>query len=112
MNFLITDAIAAAPMTEDGQGGGAMGSILILVGFVLIFYFLLWRPQSKRAKEHRELIGHLAQGDEVVTNGGIAGEITKVSDDFISLKIAENTEVKMQKSAVVKVLPKGTTDSI
>ena len=71
-------------------------------------YFFILRPQTKRAKEQRELINNLAKGDEVVTSGGLSGKITKISDDFISLAISDNVEVQMQKNAVTAVLPKGT----
>ncbi|KZZ73696.1 preprotein translocase subunit YajC, partial [Oleiphilus sp. HI0130] len=77
-------------------------------GFILIFYFLMWRPQSKRAKEHKNLVSSLSKGDEVVSSGGIAGKITKVSEDFISVEVSEGVELKIQKVAVSSVLPKGT----
>lgn len=96
-----------APHTADG-----LSSILLLVAFVVIFYFLLWRPQSKRAKEQRQLITNLAVGDEVITAGGILGRITKLSDDFIILLIAENVEITVQKSSVSTSLPKGTLKSV
>ncbi len=111
MSFFITDALAA-PATAPAAQNGAMGSIIMLVGFVLIFYFLLWRPQSKKAKEQRDLISSLNKGDEVITNGGMLGRITKVGDDFLSLTIAEGVEIKIQKSAVTAVVPKGTVKSV
>ena len=86
--------------------------LLLLVGFVAIFYFLLWRPQSKRRKEHQSLMGSLDKGDEVVTAGGIVGQITKVEDDFVALKVAENIEFRVQKSSVSATLPKGTLQSL
>lgn len=95
-----------------GAGGGFPIDILLLVGFVLIFYFLLWRPQSKRRKEHETLIGGLSKGDEVVAGGGIVGQITKVEDDFVMLEIARDVEIRMQKGSVGATLPKGTLKSI
>nr|WP_246065609.1 preprotein translocase subunit YajC [Hydrocarboniclastica marina] len=89
-----------------------MGQIIFFAGFILIFYFLIWRPQSKRAKEHKNLVTSLDKGDEVVTGGGLTGKITKVTDDFIVLQIADNVEVKVQKSAVASALPKGTLKDI
>ena len=86
--------------------------ILLLVGFVAIFYFLLWRPQSKRRKEHQALVGGLSKGDEVVTAGGVVGQITKVEDDFIKVELAPNMEVRVQKSAIGATLPKGTLKSL
>ncbi|MCS5566428.1 MAG: preprotein translocase subunit YajC [Pseudomonadales bacterium] len=95
-----------------GGGGGFPIDILLLVGFVLIFYFLLWRPQSKRRKEHEALVGGLSKGDEVVAGGGIVGQITKVEDDFVMLEIARDVEIRMQKGSVGATLPKGTLKSI
>lgn len=109
MSLLIPEAFAQTTgEAVQAGGGGAFGSILILVVFVLIFYFLLWRPQSKRGKEHRELVSKLATGDEIVTSGGMVGKITKISDDFITLNIAEGVEISVQKGSVSKTLPKGS----
>ena len=85
-----------------------MFQILMLVGFIAIFYFLLWRPQQKRAKEHRNLIDNLAKGDEVATSGGVMGRITKVADDSVTMEIADGVQVLVQKPAVAMLLPKGT----
>jgi preprotein translocase subunit YajC len=109
MNWLDTAAHAAAPAARPGLGPA---DLLLLVGFVLIFYFLLWRPQAKRRKEHAALVGALTKGDEVVTAGGILGLITKVEEDFVKLQIANNVEVRVQKSAVGATLPKGTLKSL
>ena len=89
-------------------GPDPMFQILMLVGFIAIFYFLLWRPQQKRAKEHRNLIGNLAKGDEVATSGGVMGRITKVADDVVTMEIADGVQVLVQKPAVAMLLPKGT----
>jgi preprotein translocase subunit YajC len=107
-------AMPALAMAQDpaSQGMGAMGQIIFFAGFILIFYFLIWRPQSKRTKEHKALMEGLNKGDEVVTSGGIAGKITKVADDFIVVEIADNVEVKVQKVAVAAALPKGTLKEI
>lgn len=110
MNFFINSAYAQA----DGAGAEPSGlfNLIFFGGFALIFYFLIWRPQSKRAKEMRELMGSLNKNDEVMTNGGILGKITKVDENYIVLEINDNVEIKMQKSAVSAVLPKGTIKSI
>ncbi|MDQ8039815.1 MAG: preprotein translocase subunit YajC [Rickettsiella sp.] len=108
MSFFITDALAETATTSAGPQGGGYSQILILLGFVIIFYLLLWRPQAKRAKEHRQLMASLAIGDEVTTTGGMVGKITALRDEFVTLKIAENVEIKMQKVAIASVLPKGT----
>jgi preprotein translocase subunit YajC len=84
----------------------------MLGGFVLIFYFLLIRPQNKRRKEHQELVTALSKGDEVVTAGGIVGQITKVEDDFVKVQINDQVEMRIQKSAVGATLPKGTIKSL
>lgn len=104
MNFFISDAMAAEPQS---QGDPLMGFLPLIVIFI-VFYFLLIRPQSKKAKEHREMVAALAKGDEVVTNGGMLGKITKVGDNFIDLDVAEGLTVKVQRSAVANLMPKGT----
>jgi len=105
MSFLISDAVAAA---EPAQQADPMTSLIFFGGMILIFYFILIRPQSKRAKEHREMVSGLAKGDEVVTSGGLLGKITEVGDQFITLEIADNVQVKVQKQAAANVLPKGS----
>ena len=106
MSFFISDAVAeAAPAAQQAD---PMTSLIFFGGMILIFYFILIRPQSKRAKEHRELVGGLSKGDEVVTNGGMLGKITGVGEQFITLEIAENTEIKIQRTSVATVLPKGS----
>ena len=101
---MISDAYAnTAPAGPD-----PMFQILMLVGFIAIFYFLLWRPQQKRAKEHRNLIDNLAKGDEVATSGGVMGRITKVADDVVTMEITDGVQVLVQKPAVAMLLPKGT----
>ena len=98
----------------DGGGGGGSGliNILFLAGFVLIFYFLLIRPQSKRRKEHAALVSGLSKGDEVITAGGLVGNITRVEDDFVKVRLASKIEVRVQKTAVSATLPKGTLKSL
>lgn len=109
MSFLIADAYAAAPAA--GQPGGA-ANLIMLVGFVVIFYFLLWRPQAKRQKEMKSLIDSLQKGDEVVFAGGLLGRITKLEGDFAVVELTDNVEVKIQKAAVLASLPKGTLKSL
>ncbi|NIP17862.1 MAG: preprotein translocase subunit YajC [Xanthomonadales bacterium] len=107
MDFLIASAYAqdAAP-----QGGGLMGFLPLILIFV-VFYFMLIRPQMKRAKEHRQMVSALAKGDEVVTNGGLLGRITDIDESFVTLKVADNVEIKLQRHAVANVMPKGTMKS-
>lgn len=108
MSFFITNVLAQSAATSVTPSSSGYSQILILLGFVVIFYLLLWRPQAKRAKEHRQLMANLTIGDEVTTTGGIVGKITRLNNDLISLKIAENVEINLQKAAVSSVLPKGT----
>lgn len=107
MSFWVQDALADTGAAQPAAGG-LTGSLIMIVGFVVIFYFMLWRPQSKRAKEHRELVSSIGKGDEVMTNGGVLGRVSEVNDDFITLAIAANVEIQMQKGSVASVLPKGT----
>jgi preprotein translocase subunit YajC len=113
MDFFISSAHA-----QDAGGaaasGSAFGPIIMLVVFGLIFYFLLYRPQAKRVKEHKNLVSSLAKNDEVLTQGGIVGKITKVADDkdFVEIMLNETNTIMIQKSAVSAVLPKGTLKSI
>ena len=79
-----------------------------LLILAVIFYFMLIRPQMKRTKEHRQMLGALAKGDEAVTNGGIAGKVTNIGESYVSLEVAEGVSIKIQKSAITSVLPKGT----
>ncbi|WP_017942478.1 MULTISPECIES: preprotein translocase subunit YajC [unclassified Thioalkalivibrio] len=105
MDFLISSAHAQ----EGGAAGGGMIEFLIMIIiFFAIMYFLIIRPQSKRAKEHRNMVEALSKGDEIVTNGGVAGKITEVSDDFIKVDIADGVNVAVQKQSVASVMPKGT----
>jgi preprotein translocase subunit YajC len=105
-SFLVSgSAFAAGAAPAGGFNGESIG---LLVLFVIVFYFLLLRPQMKRSKEHRKLLGSLEKGAEVVTTGGIAGTVSKVEDSFISVSIAKDVTVKVQKDAVTNVLPKGT----
>ena len=106
MSFLISDAYAEA--APAAQGGDPLSSLIFFGGFILIFYFILIRPQPKRAKEHRNLVAALSKGDEVVTNGGILGKVTEVGDEYISVELADNVTVRLQKQAVSSVLPKGS----
>jgi preprotein translocase subunit YajC len=106
MDYFINSAYAQAA----GGGGpqGMMGTLLLPVLLLVVFYFLLIRPQNKRAKEQKEMLSKVAAGDEVATTGGILGKVIEVGDQFISLEIANNVTIKLQKFQVAQVLPKGT----
>ena len=105
MSFFISDAWAqAAPASATP---GLLEFVPLLLIFV-VFYFLLIRPQMKRAKEHRKMTEALAKNDEVVTTGGILGKIIRVEESFVTLEIAQGVEIKIQRSAVSALMPKGT----
>ncbi|MCH7696422.1 MAG: preprotein translocase subunit YajC [Proteobacteria bacterium] len=108
IEFFINNAWAQGASQEGGSGS----FLLMMVGFFAIFYFLLIRPQTKQAKEHKQLIASLSKGDEVVTTGGMLGRVNKVGDSFILLEISKELEVKIQKSAVSIVMPKGTIKTL
>lgn len=101
----------AYAQSAGGTEAQIMGLLPIILMFVLL-YFLMIRPQMKRAKEHRAMTEALQKGDEVVAGGGILGKITKVSDTYVTLEVAEGTEITVQRAAVVQLLPKGTLKSV
>ena len=102
--------IASAHAQDAAQPGGLMSFLPLIIIFI-IFYFLLIRPQMKRAKEHRQLVSQLATGDEIVTNGGLLGKITDVGESFVTVELADNVHIKLQRHAVASVMPKGTFKS-
>lgn len=102
--------IASAYAQDAAQPGGLMSFLPLIIIFV-IFYFLLIRPQMKRAKEHRKLVSELKSGDEVVTNGGLLGRIRDVGESFVTLEVAEGVQLKVQRQAIANVMPKGTLKS-
>ncbi len=110
LDFLIPSAYAQAAGGAPAGGFGGM-SLLFPIVLIAVMYFLMIRPQMKRAKEHRGMLDKLAKGDEVITSGGIAGTVTDIGDNFITLEVADNVRVRVQKAAVGNVLPKGTLKS-
>jgi len=106
MDFFISAAHA-----QDAPQADPFGFFLPMIVIFVAFYFLLIRPQQKRQKEHAALVSALSVGDEVLTAGGILGKVTAVSDHYASLKIADDVEIKVQKSTVTNVVPKGTIDA-
>ena len=112
MSFLISSAYAQAPATAPAPEpfpGSFLFMMLLMFG---VLYFVTIRPQKKRQKEHAEMVNALQKGDEVVTNSGIMGKVTRLDDDYLSLKVDDNVELKFQKMAIHAVLPKGTLKSI
>lgn len=113
LDLLISPAFAqaAGQPAPGGLFGGGLGGLLFPVILIGVMYFLMIRPQMKRAKEHRGMLEKLARGDEVITNGGIAGTVTDIGDSFISVEIADKVTIRVQKAAIANVLPKGTLKS-
>ena len=110
LDFLIPAAHAQAAGAPAPAGGG-FGMLLMPIILIAVMYFLMIRPQMKRQKEHRAMLDKLAKGDEVITSGGVAGVVTEVGDSFVTVEIADNVRVRVQKGAVGNVLPKGTLKS-
>ena len=108
MEFFIRSAWAQ----DQAAGSGGLMSLLPLVLIFAVFYFFLIRPQMKQSREHRQMVEALAKGDEIVTGGGLLGRITRIGDNFITVEIAPDIEVKIQKHSVSAVLPKGTIKSL
>jgi len=108
MSFFISDAMAQGAPAQ----GGTLELILPLLLMFGIFYFLLIRPQQKKAKEHKKMIEVLGKGDEIITNGGLLAKITDVDENFLTCQIADKVEVKIQRHAVTSVLPKGTIKNL
>ncbi len=110
MSFLIEPVMGenAAP----SQGGDPISLVLMMIVFAAVFYFLIWRPQNKRAKEHKNLMSGLSKGDEITTSGGLIGRVVKVGDDFVTLTLTDGVDIHCQKVAVTAVLPKGTIKNI
>jgi preprotein translocase subunit YajC len=107
MSFFISDAYAQAASAPD-----PFMQMLPLLFIFALMYFMVIRPQMKKAKEHRAMVDALAKGDEIITSGGIAGRIVELGDVFATVEIAPNTQIKVQRSAIGTVLPKGTLKSI
>jgi len=107
MDFFISNAYAQDALSQD-----SLLSLLPLVLIFVVFYFLLIRPQTKKQKEHRELVAALQKGDEVTTAGGMLGKITEVKDSFVQIEIANNVVVTVQTHTISAVMPKGTIKSV
>lgn len=105
LDFVIAPAHAQAAAQPGGFSGMSLLFPILLIG---VMYFLMIRPQMKRAKEHKAMLEKLSRGDEVITSGGIAGTIVDLGDNFVSVEIADNVRIRVQKGAVANVLPKGT----
>ena len=112
LDLVIAPAYAQAAGAQPAAGPfGGLGSFLLPLAVIVIMYFMMIRPQMKRQKEHRAMLDKMAKGDEVLTNGGIAGVVTDIGENFITVEISDNVRVRFQKGAIASVLPKGTLKS-
>ncbi len=111
-SFFISNAYADTSTATAGQQQSSMSFVIMMGVLIFFMYFVMWRPQSRRAKEQKNLLNSLTKGDEVVTSGGMLGTITKITDSYVVLMLAENVEITLQKSSVVSALPKGTLKTI
>ena len=115
MSFFISDAIAATTATAAAPGAqpeSSFFSLIMIAAIFVLFYFMLIRPQNKRAKEHRELIGKLKKGDEIITSGGMLAKVNTIDEQYVKVTVAEGIEITLQRNAVSAVLPKGSLKSI
>ena len=110
--MLISPAYAQAAAPAAGPFGGDLMAFLPMVAIFVVFYFLLIRPQQKRAKETKAMLAALQKGDEVITAGGIVGKVSKLDEAYASVEVAPNVEIKVQRSAISLMLPKGTVKSL
>ncbi len=111
LNFFVTNAYADAGSATAQQPNNIFLPFFLVI-FVVFLYLTVWRPQNKRAKEQKELLSSITKGDEVVTAGGIVGKINKITDSYIVLLVSDTTEITMQRSSVITILPKGTLKAI
>ena len=109
LDLLIAPAHAQAAAAP--AAGGGLSFLIMPVVLIAVMYFLMIRPQMKRQKEHKAMLEKVKRGDEVLTNGGIAGVVTDIGDNFITIEVAENVRIRVQKGAVGNVLPTGTLKS-
>ena len=105
-------SLAHAQTAGAADASGGLMQLLPMILMFVVLWFLMIRPQMKKAKEHKALLAALAKGDEVVTQGGILGRIVKVDESYVTVEIANGTEVVVQKPAIGLVLPKGTLKSL
>ncbi|KON81051.1 preprotein translocase subunit YajC [Azoarcus sp. PA01] len=108
--MFISNAYAQAAPAGDPTGG-LMGMLPLILMFIVL-WFLMIRPQMKRAKEHKAMVAAIAKGDEIVTQGGIAGRVTQVGENFLHVEVADNVNIVVQAQSVTNVLPKGTLKTL
>jgi preprotein translocase subunit YajC len=108
MSFFISEAMAEAAPSVAAQPDATLANLILPIGLIVLFYFFLIRPQSKRQKEHKQMVSGLQKGEEVVTSGGLLGKITAVGENFITLEISKGITIQIQKNSVQSIMPKGT----
>ncbi len=108
--MFITNAYAQS--AASGFSLDSMGSFLPILLMFVVLYFLMIRPQQKKQREQKDMLNALAAGDEVLTSGGIVGKVTKVTENFITLEISAGTEIIIQKTSIVSMLPNGTIENL
>jgi len=108
-NVFAADAASTAQPTMQES---LLSMAPMLLGILLLFYFMIFRPQQKRQTEQRKLLDSLGAGDEIISAGGLVGRIVKISDDFIRVALADNVEITLQRGSIIKILPKGTMKSL
>jgi preprotein translocase subunit YajC len=109
LDFFVSSAHAQAAAPAQPN---TLGFILPMIAIFAIFYFLIIRPQNKKQKEHRDMVGALGVGDEVITSGGVAGKVIAVGEQFLEVEIADQVTVKVQRQMIATVLPKGSLKSL
>jgi len=107
MTLFASDAWATNGAPAAGPGAD-LAQMILPIGLIVLFYFFLIRPQSKRHKQHKEMVSALQKGEEVVTTGGLLGKITGIGENFITLEISNDVSIHVQKNSVQAVMPKGT----
>lgn len=111
LSFFVNDAWGQGSGGGAGQTSALGFNFLFLIAIFAAFWFLIFRPQQKKQKEHRQMVDALSSGDEVVTGGGVLGKVTEVGEQFVTVEIANNVKIKIQKHTITAVLPKGTVKS-
>jgi len=104
MIFFISDAMAA----DTAPQGGGLQLVIMIAIFFAIMYFMIIRPQQKKAKEHNNMLDALSKGDEIVTSGGILGKVVNIGENFVEVKVSDSSNIKVQRHSIGSVLPKGT----
>ena len=111
MSFFIEEALAEGGAAAS-QAPDMISQLMVFGGIFLIFYLLFIRPQNKKMKEHKAMVGSLAKGDEVVTNGGLLGKVVALHDSFVTIEVSRDVKLNIQRSAVAAIQPKGTIKGI